>query len=49
MDEIAALVEELKETEAHIYELDLKGFQINEELLAKVERLKVELSFAETK
>lgn len=49
MNEIPTLQEELKEVEDHIRELDLEGFRVNEELLARLERLKVELSLEQNK
>ena len=49
MNEILTLQEELKEVEDHIRELDLEGFRVNEELLARLERLKVELSLEQNK
>jgi hypothetical protein len=49
MNEVLTLQEELKEVEAHIRELDLDGYRVNEELLARLERLKVELSLEQTK
>ena len=49
MNEVLTLQEELKEVEEHIRELDLDGYRVNEELLARLERLKVELSLEQTK
>lgn len=49
MNEVSALQGELKEVEEHIRELDQEGYRVNEELLARLERLKVELSLEQTK
>lgn len=49
MNEVTALQEELKEVEEQIRKLDLEGYRVNEELLARLERLQVELSLEQTK
>lgn len=49
MNELATLKEELKEVEDHIRELDQEGYRVNEELLARLERLQVELALEQTK
>lgn len=43
------LIEEILELQDHIEKLRQDGFRINEDLLATVERLKVELSLEQNK
>ena len=41
--------QEYEEIQEHIRELELDGYRVNEELLAQLERLEVELSLAQNK
>ena len=41
--------QEYEEIQEHIQELELDGYRVNEELLAQLERLEVELSLAQNK
>ena len=46
---VVNLEQEYKEVQEHIQELELDGYRVNEELLAQLERLEVELSLAQNK